>query len=161
MALFLFIKKISNKMTRFEKILIDNGYIKYILNCKTMKYEITNKHTISTMVNLDHRYIHKTDEVILKKIEQDKSVMDDDFTWEDRKGVICFGLHEAGKPPTLISPRPKIIVKRQHYFNDEKIISLEDERLDDSMNLCLSIEEPIQIFKALFDSSICFNYDFT
>lgn len=148
-------------MTNFENMLIDKGYIKHILNCKTVKYEIANKHVISTMVNLDHRYIHKTDEVLLKKIEQGKSVMDDDFTWEDRKGVICFGLHEANKPPTLVNPRPKISVKRERDFNGEKIVVIEDERFDDSMNLALSKEEPEQIFKALFDPSIFFNYDLT
>jgi hypothetical protein len=148
-------------MTNFENMLIDKGYIKHILNCKTMKYEIANKHVISTMVNLDHRYIHKTDEALLKKIEQGKSVMDDDFTWEDRKGVICFGLHEANKPPTLINPRPKISVKRERDFNGKKMVVIEDERFDDSMNLALSKEEPEQIFKALFDSSIFFNYDLT
>ena len=148
-------------MTKFENMLINKGYIKHILNCKTMKYEIADKHIISTMVNLDHRYIHKNDTVILKKIKQGKSVMDDDFTWEDRKGVICFGLHEVNKPPTLISPRPKISVKRERDFNDEKMIVIEDERFDDSMNLALSKEKPEQIFKALFDPSIFFNYDLT
>jgi len=148
-------------MTAFENMLIDKGYIKHILNCKTMKYEIANKHVISTMVNLDHRYIHKTDEVLLKKIEQGKSVMDDDFTWDDRKGVICFGLHEANKPPTLINPRPKISVKRERDFNGKKQIVTENENFDDSMNLALSKEKPEQIFKALFDSSIFFNYDLT
>ena len=148
-------------MTAFENMLIDKGYKKYVLNCKTMKYEPTDKHIISTMVNLDHRYIHETDEVILKKIEQGKSVMDDDFTWEDRKGVICFGLHEANKPPTLINPRPKISVKRECDFNGEKMVVIEDERFDDSMNLALSKEKPEQIFKALFDDSIFFEYDLT
>lgn len=148
-------------MTNFENLLIDKGYIKHILNCKTMKYEIANKHVMSTMANLDHRYIHKTDEVLLKKIEQGKSVMDDDITWEDRKGVICFGFHEANKPPTLINPRPKISVKRERDFNGEKQIVIENEDFDNSMNLALSKEEPEQIFKALFDSSIFFNYDFT
>lgn len=148
-------------MTAFENMLIDKGYIKHILNCKTMKYEIANKHVISTMVNLDHRYIHETNEVLLKKIEQGKSVMDDDFTWNDRKGVICFGLHEANKPPTLIHPRPKISVKRERDFNGEKQTVIENENFDDSMNLALSKEEPEQIFKALFDSSIFFNYDLT
>ena len=148
-------------MTNFENMLIDKGYIKHILNCKTMKYELANRHVISTMINLDHIYIHKTNEVLLKKIEQGKSVMDDDFTWEDREGVICFGLHEANKPPTLINPRPKISVKRELDFNGEKMIVIEDEWFDDSMNLALSKEEPEQIFKALFDSSIFFNYDLT
>lgn len=148
-------------MTRFENMLIDKGYIKHILNFKTMKYEIANNHVISTMVNLDHIYIHKTDEVLLKKIEQGKSVMDDDFTWEDRNCVICFGLHEANKPPTLINPRPKISVKRERDFNGKKQIVIENENFDDSMNLALSKEEPEQIFKAIFDSSIFFNYDLT
>jgi hypothetical protein len=146
-------------MTNFENMLIDKGYIKHILNCKTMKYEIANKHVISTMVNLDHRYIHKTDEVLLKKIEQGKSVMDDDFTLDDRKGVICFGLHEANKPPTLISPRPRIRVKRIREYDGEKQIVIENENFDDSMNLILQKEKPEQIFKALFDSSIFFNVD--
>ena len=143
-------------MTNFENMLIDRVYIKHILNCKTMKYELANKHVVSTMVNLDHRYIHKTDEVLLKKIEQGKSV-----TLEDRKGVICFGLHEANKPPTLINPRPKISVKRERDFNGKKMVVIEDQRFDDSMNLALSKEKPEQIFKALFDSSIFFNYDLT
>ena len=143
-------------MKNFENMLIDRGYIKHILNCKTMKYEVANKHVVSTMVNLDHRYIHKTDEVLLKKIEQGKSV-----TLEDRKGVICFGLHEANKPPTLINPRPKISVKRERDFNGKKMVVIEDQRFDDSMNLALSKEKPEQIFKALFDSSIFFNYDLT
>ena len=148
-------------MTAFENMLINKGYIKHILNCKTMKYEPTDKHVISTMVNLDHRYIHKNDEVLLKKIEQGKSVMDNDFTWEDRKGVICFGLHEPNKPPTLINPRPKISVKRERDFNGKKTIVIENENFDDSMNLILSKEKPEQIFKALFDDSIFFEYDLT
>jgi hypothetical protein len=148
-------------MTAFESMLIDKGYKKYVLNCKTMKYQPADKHVISTMINIDHRYIHETDDVILGKIEQGKSVMDDDFTWEDRKGVICFGLHESNKPPTLISPRPRIRVTRERYVNGEKEILIEDESFDDSMNLVLSEESPELILKALFDNSILFEYDLT
>jgi len=148
-------------MTAFESMLIDKGYKKYVLNCKTMKYQPTDKHIISTMINIDHRYIHETDDVILRKIEQGKSVMDDDFTWEDRKGVICFGLHESNKPPTLISPRPRISVTRERYVNGEKVILIEDESFDDSMNLVLSEEKPELILKALFDNSILFEYYLT
>ena len=43
-------------MTRFEKFLIEKGYGMYILNCKEMKYQKANRHILSTMVNLDHRY---------------------------------------------------------------------------------------------------------
>jgi hypothetical protein len=149
-------------MTKFETMLIDKGYIKHILNCKTMKYERTDKHTLSSMKNLDHRYIHKDNKVLLDKIAQGLSVMDEDnFTWEDRESEICFGMCEVGKPPTLISPRPKITVKRERDFGDEKHIVTEDQYFDYSMNMVLMKEDPELIFDALFDSSIFFHYDLT
>ena len=110
--MLMFILDKQNRMTKFEQMLVEKGYIKYILNFKTMKFETAKGHTISTMVNLDHRYFHNTDTNILQKIASGKSVMEEDFTWKDRKGEICFGLHEVGKPPPLISPRPLIEVKR-------------------------------------------------
>ena len=144
-------------MTQFEQMLLDKGYIKHILNCKTMKFEIAKGHTISTMVNLDHRYFHNTDTNILQKITSGKSVMDEDFTWEDRKGEVCFGLHEAGKPSTLISPRPRIKVKR---IKDGKEV-IENEQWDDSMNVVLKDIPHEEIFKAMYDKSICFEIDRT
>lgn len=119
-------------MTKFENLLIDKGYVKNVFNCKTMKYEPVDSHIISTMTNLDHRYIHK-----------------------NHKVIICFGLNERGKPPTLISPRPKIIVKS--YINDKLV--LRDEKLDDCMNLVLLNEDLNLVYDSLFDKSICFNYD--
>ena len=118
-------------MTRFEQQLIDKGYLKFILNCKTMKFEIAKGHTISSMVNLDHRYFLKSDFVILDAITNGKSIMDDDFP--DRSGEIVFGLHERYKPPTLIYPRPNIDIKRTK--NDKEIV--ENEMSDDSMNIIL------------------------
>ena len=144
-------------MTQFEQMLLDKGYIKHILNCKTMKFEIAKAHTISTMVNLDHRYFHKTDTNILQKIASGKSVMEEDFTWEDRKGEICFGLHESGKPPTLISPRPRIEVNR--IKDGEKIV--ENEQYDDSMNVVLKDISHEEIFKAMYDRSIVIKIDLT
>lgn len=143
--------------TGFENFLIGKGYIKHILNCKTMKFELAKGHTISTMVNLDHRYIHETDKNLLDKIASGKSVMDKDFTWDDRKGEICFGLNEAYKPPTLCSPRPRIIVKRK---KDDKTY-YEDERLDDSMNIVLKNKSFEEIFNAMFDTSIVFEFDYS
>ena len=55
-------------MTQFEQMLLNKGYIKHILNCKTMKYELARGHNISTLVNLDHRYFHRDDKIILQKI---------------------------------------------------------------------------------------------
>ena len=144
-------------MTQFEQMLLDKGYIKHILNCKTMKFETAKRHTISTMVNINHRYFHKTDENILQKIANGESVMEEDFTWEDRKGEICFGIHERGKPPTLISPRPRIEVKR---IKDSKEV-IENEQYDDSMNVVLKYIPHEEIFKAMYDKSIIIRIDLT
>lgn len=142
-------------MTKFEQMLLDKGYIKHILNFKTMKFEIAKRHTISTMVNLDHRYFHKTDKNIMQKIANGKSVMEDDFTLEDRKGEICFGLHEVGKPTTLIIPRPRIEVKR---IKEGKEV-IENEQYDDSMNVVLKDIPHEEIFKAMYDKSIIIRID--
>ena len=144
-------------MTQCEQMLLDKGYIKHILNCKTMKFETAKRHTISTMVNINHRYFHKTDENILQKIANGESVMEEDFTWEDRKGEICFGIHERGKPPTLISPRPRIEVKR---IKDSKEV-IENEQYDDSMNVVLKYIPHEEIFKAMYDKSIIIRIDLT
>lgn len=91
-------------MTEFERFLIKKGYIKYILDCKTGKYEIAKGHTISTLVNLDHRYFHNTDKIILEKITKGETVFNTysskneliskaGISIEDRKGEIIFGLH--------------------------------------------------------------------
>jgi hypothetical protein len=142
-------------MTNFEQKLLDNGYIKYILNCKTMKYEEPKGHITSTMQNLDHRYFHKDDKV-LEKIRAGKSVMDADFTWEDRKNEIVFGLHEKGKPSTLISPRPQIEVKR---YEDGKLVITQNEDFDDSMNYILANVSAEEIFLAMYDKEKCFKVE--
>jgi hypothetical protein len=93
----------------------------------------------------------------LQKIASGKSVMEEDFTLEDRKGEICFGLNEAKKPPTLISPKPKIKVKR---IKNDKIV-IENEQYDDSMNVVLKDIPHEEIFKAMYDRSIIIKIDLT
>lgn len=149
-------------MTQFEQMLLDKGYIRYILNAKTMKYEIAKGHTISTLVNLDHRYFHKDDKIVLQKISNNIPVFAEDailatITLEDRKGEIIFGLNEAKKPPTLIYPRPKIEVKR---IKDEREV-IEREYLDDSMNIALNYISHEEIFKAMYDKNIILKIDLT
>lgn len=144
-------------MTKFEEFLIDKGYIMFSFNAKEMKYYKPKAHIISTMVNLGHIYIHNSDTNLLNKIEQGKSVMEADFTWEDRKKEIVFGLREKDKPPTLISPRPKIRVKRFR----KKIEVIENQDYDDSMNIVLSKIDFEDIFEAMYDNSICFEFDLT
>lgn len=148
-------------MTNFENTLIEKGYIKCILDCKTMKYFLAKNHQISSTTNLDFRYIPKTDNVFLDKIKKGKKVTDEDFTWNDRKNEICFGLHEANKPPTLIYPRPKIRVKRNITIDGVKHVVVENETFDNSMNLVLSKENPEKILKFMFDENLCFSYDLT
>ena len=133
-------------MTGFENKLLEKGYVKYVFNNKKNSYELAKRHVISTMVNLAHFYIHKSNNTSLGS---------------NTKNVICFGLHEVGKPPTLIYPRPSISVKRNRHINNEECIVIENEMFDDSMNLVLSKENTEQIFKALFDNSILFEYDLT
>ena len=143
-------------MTKFEEELIEKGYLTHTFNCKTMKYERGRK-IISTMGNLEHRYIHKDNKIMLDKIKDGLSVISDDFTFEDRKGEICFGLHESGKPPTLICPRPRIEIKRIADGN----IFFENEQRDDSMNIVLRHKPFEEIFKAMYDDSIIFTIDLT
>lgn len=148
-------------MTKFEQFLIDKGYIMFAFNAKEMKYYKSKSHIISTMVNLGHSYIHNSDTNLLKKIEQGKSVMEDDFNWEDRKNEIVFGFREKDKPPTLISPRPRIIVKRFRTINEKQIEVIENQDFDDSMNIVLSKIDFEDIFKAMYDNSIYFDFDLT
>ena len=60
--------------------------------------------------------------------------------------VIVWGLHEHKKPPTLIYPRPRI--------NYQGL----NQQYDDAMNICLKREINENIYKALFDKNILFNY---
>jgi len=136
-------------MTQFEQFLIEKGYIKFIFNGKTMKYEETKGHNISTMSNIDHRYIHYSDLSFLDKIKIGRSVMDSEFTIEDRRNEICFGLHEVGKPPTLIYPRPNIEIKR---IKNGKVVT-ETQQRDDAMNVVLKMIPNEEILKAMFDKS--------
>lgn len=131
-------------MTSFEQFLIDKGCIKFVLNLRTKKYEVATNHTLSTLVNLDHRYIHHSDEDLLMKIAAGKSYMDEDFTMEQRKNEIIFGLNERDKPATLIYPRPKM------QTGDIPTTCLGD----DCMNAALQQFSPEEIFQAMYDRSI-------
>ena len=144
-------------MIKFETFLIDKGYIMFAFNAKEIKYYKPKIHIISTMINLGHIYIHNSDTNLLNKIEQGKSVMDDDFTFEDRKEQIVIGLHEKNKPVTLISPRPRIEVKR--LIEDKVCIS--NELYDDNMNIILSNIDFEYILEAIYNKEIILKIDLT
>lgn len=134
-------------MTKFEKFLIEQGYVKFVLNCKTKEFELAEGHTISTMVNLNHWYFHKSMSI--------ESQIPGFIRHENQ--AICFGLNEAGKPPTLISPRPRIEVKK--LVNGEQVI--ENELLDDSMNVALSQLPAKEVYEALLDRDIVLKFNLT
>ena len=142
-------------MASFEAYLLGRGYIKHVLKCGTMKYELAGSHTLSSLNNLDYRYIHKDDK-ILNKIAKGLSLMDG-ITLKDREKVIIFGLREYNKPPTLIYPRPRIEVTKMIDGENRTV----DNSYDDSMNLVLLKEEPDKIFEALYNREIVFEYDLT
>ena len=72
------------------------------------------------------------------------------YTHKDGR-CIYWGLNEKGRPPTLITPRPRILKMEKKGY-------LSGEYRDDNMFLCLQKETPEDIFKAMFDRSIVFNY---
>ena len=84
---------------------------------------------------------------------------------------IIYGLAEHKKPPTLISPRPRISVKRNRDLfnfdeNGNKIkvgsdVWVYNEDYTDSMTLCMQMENHEDILKAMYDDSIIFKYDLT
>lgn len=112
----------------------DLGYKSY--RYVSGKYIPNNINDYSTMVEggLDVRYIKDSDET----------------------KQIIFGLHEKGKPSTLISPRPKITLRVKD--SEGKIVCV-NQQFDDAMNVCLREELPENIYKAMYDKSIKFNYD--
>lgn len=144
-------------MTTFEQYLLDNGYIRFVLNTKTMKYEQNKEYRLSSLYNLDHRYIHKDNKVFLDKINANLSVTSKDFTWEHRKNEICFGLHEQHKPPTLISPRPRIEVKRII----DSVIVYRNELFDDDMNVILKHYTSKEVLEAMYNKNIVLKVDLT
>jgi hypothetical protein len=77
--------------------------------------------------------------------------------WVKDNSKIYFGLNEENKPPTLISPRPNITVIRNYEGN----IRYENKDCDDSMNIVLKEIPCEEIYKALFDKSIEFKFDYS
>lgn len=110
-------------MTSFEQMLLDKGYLKYSNNSKTKELELDNSDFFSTMGVLEYTYIYPT-----------------------TKRKVVFGLSEKGKPPTLIYPRPKILL-----FRGGDLIT---EIRDDAVNVALLTFDNEYIYKAMFDSSI-------
>jgi hypothetical protein len=73
--------------------------------------------------------------------------------------IFTIGLHEFKKPPTLISPRPRIQIYKTIVVDSIKKDIMISEMEDDAMNIVLKEVEYEQIFKAIHDKSVCFEFD--
>lgn len=133
----------------FVGFLIEKGYKIYTLDTETMKYKVGGS-IISSLGSLDNRYIHEDNSVLLDKINKRISVMDKDFTFEDRKGEICWGLNECGHPPTLVSPRPRIL---ETSIIEDQLVTTDVSDFDSKMNEVLSRYSFDEIFEAMYDRS--------
>jgi hypothetical protein len=74
---------------------------------------------------------------------------------KDFKNSIVWGLSEFTKPPTLVNPRPKIKLKTNRNGREVTLT----EKYDDAINICLQKETCEDVYKALFDKNMQFNYE--
>ncbi len=128
-------------MISFEKYLIEIGYHKFCFNNKTKMYERTERDSISTMADFSYVYIYPS-HLVYKELE---TVESSQLTYSLRKVGFIIGLSEAGKPITLISPRPSICIKR---IRDNRVV-YENEQYDDSINIVLSSITNEKIIEAI------------
>jgi hypothetical protein len=106
-------------MIALEKHLIEKGYLKMKYDHKQGLIEEDNRfHIISTMENLYYLY------VLPKDLENAKKQ-------RFNNNMFTIGLNEAGKPVTLISPRPIVITEIGENYIDTIYIN------DDTMNRLL------------------------
>jgi hypothetical protein len=73
--------------------------------------------------------------------------------------IFTIGLHEHKKPPTLISPRPRILIHKTIVVDSVEKDIVINEHDDDAMNFVLKEVECEDIFNAIHDKSICFQFD--
>ena len=73
--------------------------------------------------------------------------------------IFSIGLHEHMKPPTLISPRPRIKVHKTIVVDSVKYNTTISENEDDAMNIVIKEIECEDIFNAIHDKTICLEFD--
>lgn len=137
-------------MIAFERYLIEKGYLMFVLNTKTWKFEEPKYFELSTMGNLDHRYFHSSEVDILKKINSGLTISE--LTDDEQRKVIIVGLRESEKPATLIYPRPNI----QVFKGDE----LFDNQYDNAMSVIHEEFTNDEIFEAMYDENKILKYTY-
>lgn len=130
----------------FEEYLFSIGYRRYrYVFKKPYNFEDANgRVSISTMGDISFKYFREPS--IIKKIKNREYV-----SMKERIGnEIEIGLSEAGKPITLISPRPKIWLIRdkdnkKNYDDFELVTNMSD----DAMNVCFQKYSHNQIYNSI------------
>jgi hypothetical protein len=97
--------------------------------------------------NINNKYVPCTSDMSFSTMQSGMLYVyylrnEDTFLW---------GLNEFGKPPTLISPRPTILLHTQ----DDRILSPVS---DDYMNRLLQTTEPKELYESIFNGTI-YNFD--
>lgn len=118
-------------MSNFIQYIINKGYEPNIYDHTTKSYKPITNEIISSLGHVLFFYINKN----------------------DSSDIISYGLNEYGLPPTIVHPRPRIKVIR------DEITEREDR--DSSMNIAIQKETSEDIYNAIYDRSIVFEYDLT
>lgn len=79
--------------------------------------------------------------------------------YSDGNISVIWGLHEVGKPPTLIHPRPNIIGTKEITI-DGKLMRIHGHSgLDDFMNECLHVFDHNKIADAILNPKLNIIFD--
>ena len=132
-------------MTSFESYLVENGFIRYRIDTEANTYKQEERYFLSTLGNLNYRYIHKDNSVMMDLIDRAVDITSDEFRTADRGLEIIFGLETYGCPPHIVSPKPN--VKRNTYTSPMPSDAILMSRLLDEV-------EYDEILRAMKDPSI-------
>jgi len=135
-------------MTNFEEYLISIGYEGFIMSRKLKLVRPKTNFNYSSMVDMNMiRQIYIQDREIIKQIDSEV------LPKTEGTYSIIYGLHEVGKGPTLIHPRPKIKITIKDEDTKE-IIGYGSYNSDDYMNRILQQYSPEFIYESLFNSYV-------
>lgn len=161
-------------MKHLKTILLENGY-------KTYRFGYFSKDQMTWVQNENKRIMEREDLIF---VEGNRTTETSSFYYpcneinffssmalnglrisfikdEDFDNPIIWGLNEHGLPPTLVYPRPKIRVKRIINCCGGSDVMCFDETHDSSMQVCLKNENHLDIFNALRNDNIYFEYNLT
>lgn len=137
-------------MYGFDKFIIDKGFKPYIFDTEKGRHlvnrETNGKTYPSTIGNLDVRFVRIGSE-LQRKIEAKEKIEEEDY----KNNYIICGLSELHKPPTLISPRPKIMRKTK-IDGGYKVERL--DVFDDYINRMLKDTSHEEVFERMFNQKM-------